>query len=55
MTMEECAKVSKTFPVGKKAVDDGFTVEFYNCFFNLVICDLVNTCSFNAAYNEEEL
>ena len=33
--------------------DDGFTAEFYNCFFDLVSRDLVN--SFNTAYNEGEL
>ena len=53
ITIEECAKVLKTFPAGKTPGDDGFTVEFYNCFFDLVIRDLVN--SFSAAYNEGEL
>ena len=53
ITIEECAKVLKTFPAGKTPGDDGFTVEFYNCFFDLVIRDLVN--SFNAAYNVGEL
>ena len=53
ITIEECAKVLKTFPAGKTPGDDGFTLEFYNCFFDLVIRDLVN--SFSAAYNEGEL
>ena len=53
ITIEECAKVLKTFPAGKTPGDDGFVVEFYNCFFDLVIRDLVN--SFSAAYDEGEL
>ena len=53
ITIEECARVLKTFPVGKSPGDDGFTAEFYNCFFDLVSRDLVN--SFNTAYNEGEL
>ena len=53
ITIEECAKVLKTFPPGKSPGDDGFTAEFYTCFFDLVSCDLVN--SFNAAYKEGEL
>lgn len=50
ITIEECAKVLKTFPTGKSPGDDGFTAEFYNCFFDLVSRDLVN--SFNTAYKE---
>ena len=53
ITIEECAKVLKTFPPGKSPGDDGFTAEFYCCFFDLVSRDLVN--SFNAAYKEGEL
>ena len=53
ITIEECSKVLKTFPAGKSPGDDGFTAEFYNCFFDLVSRDLVN--SFNTAYNEGEL
>ena len=53
ITIEECSKVLKTFPAGKSPGDDGFTAEFYNCFFDLVSSDLVN--SFNTAYNEGEL
>jgi len=52
ITIEECAKVLKTFPPGKSLGDDGVTAEFY-CFFYLVSRDLVN--SFNAAYKEGEL
>ena len=51
--IEEWAKVIKTFSVGKSLGDDGFTAEFYNCFFDLMSCDLVN--SFNTAYKEGEL
>ena len=53
ITLEECANVLKTFPPGKSPGDDGFTAEFYCCFFDLVSRDLVN--SFNAAYQEGEL
>ena len=53
ITIEECARVLRTFPVGKSPGDDGFTAEFYNCFFDLVNRGLVN--SFNTAYNEGEL
>ena len=53
ITLEECANVLKTFPPGKSPGDDGFTAEFYCCFFDLVSRDLVN--SFNAAYKEGEL
>ena len=53
ITIEECAKVLKTFPPGKSPGDDGFTAEFYTYFFDLVSHDLVN--SFNTAYKEGEL
>ena len=35
ITIEECAKVLKTFPPGKSPGDDGFTAEFYTYFFDL--------------------
>ena len=53
ITIEECSKVLNTFPTGKSPGDDGFTAEFYNCFFDLVSHDLVN--SFNTAYKERKL
>ena len=53
ITIEECSKVLKTFPAGKSPGDNGFTAEFYNCFFDLVSRDLVN--SFNTAYKEGKL
>ena len=43
MTIEECAKVLKTFPPGMSPGDDGFTEEFYDCLFNLVSCGLANS------------
>ena len=53
ITIDECAKVLKTFPPCKSPGDDGFMAEFYCCFFELVSRDLVN--SFNAAYKDGEL
>jgi len=53
ITIEEYSKVLKTFPAGKSPRDDGFTAEFYNCFFDLVSRDLVS--SFNTAYKEGKL
>jgi len=38
---------------GKSPGDNGFTVEFYKCFFELLGQDLLN--SFNSAYEECEL
>ena len=40
ITIEECSNVLKTFPAGNSPGDDGFTAEFYNCFFDLVSRDL---------------
>ena len=50
ITIEECSKVLQTFPAGKSTGDDGFKAKFYNCFFDLVRRDSVN--SFNTAYKE---
>ena len=53
ITIEDCAKVLKTFPPSKSPRDYGFTAEFYCCFFDLESRNLVN--SFNTAYKEGEL
>ena len=46
ITLEESKEVLKTFS-SEKSPGDGFTWEFYNCFFDLLSEDLINC--FNAA------
>ena len=41
LTYEECKKSLETFENGKSPGEDGFTVEFYKHFFNLVGQDLL--------------
>ena len=53
ITLEECKEVLKTFSSGKSPGEDGFTWEFYNCFFDLLSEDLINC--YNAAYREGEM
>ena len=48
ITLAECKVVLRTFSNGKSPGEDGFTWEFYNCFFDLLGQDLVNC--FNEAY-----
>ena len=48
ITLAECKVVLRTFSSGKSPGEDGFTWEFYNCFFDLLGQDLVNC--FNDAY-----
>ena len=48
LTYEECKKVLETFQNDKSPGEDGFTVEFYNFFFELLGHDLI--ASFNEAY-----
>ena len=48
ITLVECKVVLRTLSSGKSPGEDGFTWEFYNCFFDLLGQDLVN--SFNEAY-----
>ena len=49
----ECKVVLRTFSSGKSPGEDGFTWEFYNCFFDLLGQDLVNC--FNEAYVKGEM
>jgi len=42
ITLKECQDILRTFKREKSPGDDGFTWEFYNCFFNLLRCDLPN-------------
>ena len=53
LTLEECRTALKSMSNGKSPGEDGFTVEFYRCFFELLGQDLLN--SFNAAYEDCEL
>ncbi|KAL9989464.1 hypothetical protein ACROYT_G004020 [Oculina patagonica] len=48
ITTDECKEVLKSFSSGKSSGEDGFTCEFYNCFFELLGEDLINC--YNAAY-----
>ena len=53
ITLKECKDILSTFSRGKSPGEDGFTWEFYNCFFDLLGKDLVD--SFNASYRVGEL
>ena len=53
ITLIECKAVIDTFQANKTPGEDGFTVEFYNFFIDLLGVDLV--ASFNAAYDANEL
>ena len=53
ITLKECKIILRTFSSGKSPGDDGFTWEFYKCFFDLLGQDLVN--SFNASYRAGEM
>ena len=53
LPVEECKKVLDTFEGDKTPGEDGFTVEFYKTFFDLIGQDLV--ASFSAAYEVNEL
>jgi len=53
LTYDECKKVLETFQNEKSPGEDGFTVEFYRFFFELLGHNLVDC--FNEAYVENEL
>ena len=53
LSYEECKKALDTFQNNKAPGEDGFTVEFYMFFFDLLGHDLV--ASFNEAYDANEL
>ena len=53
LSYEDCKKALDTFQNNKAPGEDGFTVEFYTFFFDLLGHDLV--ASFNAAYDANEL
>ena len=52
LTYDECKQILETFPNDKSPGEDGFTVEFYKCFFEL-LGHLVE--SFNEAFEANEL
>ena len=53
ITLKECKDILCTFCRGKSPGEDGFTWEFYNCFFDLLGQDLVD--SFKALYRAGEM
>ena len=53
LSLEECRNALDKFEGDKTPGEDGFTVEFYKTFFDLIGQDLV--ASFNAAYEVNEL
>ena len=53
LTYDECKKVLETLQNDKAPGEDGFTVEFYKCFFELIGNDLL--ASFNEAHMKGEL
>jgi len=53
LTYEECKKILETFQNDKAPGGDGFTVEFYAYFFDLLGNDLI--ASFNKAHEKGEL
>ena len=53
ITLKECQDILGTFKREKSPGDDGFTWEFYNCFFDRLGHDLVD--SFNSAYSTSKM
>lgn len=53
LAYEECKECLDTFSAGKSPGEDGFTVEFYSTFFDLIGNDLVD--SLNATYENNQL
>ena len=53
ITLKECKDILCTFSSGKSPGEDGFTWEFYNCFFDLLGHDLVDCL--NASYRAGEM
>ena len=53
ITLKECKDIFSTFIRGKSPGEDGFTWEFYNCFFDFLGQDLVD--SFHSSYRAGEM
>lgn len=53
LSVDECRQILKTFSNGKSPGEDGFTVEFYVQFFELLALDLLK--SLDAAYFHGEM
>lgn len=53
ITLKECPDILGIFKREKSPGDNGFTWKFYNCFFDPLGCDLVD--SLNSAYNTGEI
>ena len=53
LSVDECRQILKTFSNGKSPGEDGFTVEFYVQFFELLVPDLLK--SLHAAYFHGEM
>ena len=53
LTLNECWEALKSMGTGRSPREDGFTAEFYKCFFEIVGKDLLN--SYNAAYENGEM
>ena len=53
LSFEECKEALKCLNDNKSPGEDGFTVEFFKCFFNVIASDLVE--SFNYAHEKGQL
>ena len=52
-TLNECWEALKSMGTGRSPGEDGFTVEFYKCFFDISGNDLLK--NYNAAYENGEM
>ena len=52
-TLEDCKEVLKTYFSEKSPDEDSFTLEFYDCFFDVLSEDIINC--YNASRREREM